>query len=36
MPLIYEIRQRQNASTFYQEFEWLATRWKKKLLKAYK
>ncbi|KGQ46802.1 DUF4760 domain-containing protein [Gallibacterium anatis] len=35
-PLIYEIRQRQNASTFYQEFEWLATRWKKKPLKAYK
>ncbi|SUV40760.1 DUF4760 domain-containing protein [Avibacterium paragallinarum] len=35
-PLIYEIRQRQNSSTFYQEFEWLATRWKKKPLKAYK
>ncbi|MCK3656186.1 hypothetical protein A4G19_13805 [Pasteurellaceae bacterium Macca] len=35
-PLIYEIRQRQNAPTFYQEFEWLATRWKKKPLKTNK
>lgn len=34
-PLIYEIRQRQNSQTFYQEFEWLAKRWKKKPLKAH-
>ncbi|OOF84174.1 hypothetical protein BKG93_08360 [Rodentibacter ratti] len=33
-PLVYEIRQRQNSQTFYQEFEWLAKRWKKKPLKA--
>lgn len=33
-PLIYEIRQRQNSQTYYQEFEWLAKRWKKKPLKA--
>lgn len=35
-PLIYEIRRQQKAPTFYQEFEWLANRWKKKPLKAYK
>ncbi len=35
-PLIYEIRQRQNAPTFYQEFEWLAKRWKDKPLKKRK
>lgn len=34
-PLVYEIRQRQNSQTFYQEFEWLAKRWKKKPLKAH-
>jgi hypothetical protein len=33
-PLVYEIRQRQNSQTFYQEFEWLAKRWKKKPLKT--
>lgn len=32
-PLVYEIRQRQNCPTFYQEFEWLAKRWQKKPLK---
>lgn len=32
-PLVYEIRQRQKSQTFYQEFEWLAKRWKKKPLK---
>ncbi|MDG2957003.1 DUF4760 domain-containing protein [Bisgaard Taxon 10/6] len=32
-PLVYEIRRKQNNKTFYQEFEWLAKRWKKKPLK---
>jgi hypothetical protein len=33
-PLVHEIRLRQGSQTYYQEFEWLAKRWKKKPLKA--
>ena len=32
-PLVHEIRRQKNNKTFYQEFEWLACRWKKKPLK---
>ncbi|HBS7745630.1 TPA: DUF4760 domain-containing protein [Klebsiella pneumoniae] len=32
-PLIRAIREKINSDTTYQEFEWLATRWKKKKLK---
>ncbi|MCS3431749.1 hypothetical protein M2387_002290 [Klebsiella sp. BIGb0407] len=32
-PLIKAIRDKINSGTTYQEFEWLALRWKKKKLK---
>lgn len=35
-PLVYEIRRVQNIKTYYQEFEWLAKRWKNKPLKPNK